>query len=340
MDARQFLRGRNPLQWGAASANHCQCKGTEMALSLTCACGARFELEDTLAGQEVTCPECQQVLKAPALPALPPRTSVHALASAVLALLGAFTIVGTIAAALVGCLALLRIARHRDQVTGAGFAIFGIVFGLLFTTFTVYALTTSDLFGLEGWVRSSATADELDYSGPLEIIRPGFSLTRPSEKWGVAHSSPADDPSIAAIQMNRDLLLANPHRNAFIDVRALPLGRVRSLEQCESEVLAELDVHPSNAFLDEDDEPNFPAGRSGKVQRLRTRALAEEDDVHGREIVAEVHYGPRRWHFILRLYQRGRGTVYVVRAYVPQQKLRRVEPELTAALDSFTILGR
>ena len=33
-----------------------------MPLSLTCDCGARFELEEALAGQSVSCPECQQVL--------------------------------------------------------------------------------------------------------------------------------------------------------------------------------------------------------------------------------------------------------------------------------------
>ena len=34
-----------------------------MPLSLICRCGARIELEDALAGQEVACPECQQPLE-------------------------------------------------------------------------------------------------------------------------------------------------------------------------------------------------------------------------------------------------------------------------------------
>src|SRR5262245_8864590 len=111
-----------------------------MALSLTCACGARFELEDTLAGQEVACPECQQPLKAPTLRTVPLRTSDYALASFILALIGAFTLVGTLAAVVLGVLGLVNVSRHRERVTGAGFAIFGIVAGSFFTVLTVTAL--------------------------------------------------------------------------------------------------------------------------------------------------------------------------------------------------------
>src|SRR4051812_13283476 len=88
----QWLKGRRPgggARQGilAPSGRHGRDEGGEasMALSLTCACGARFEVEDTLAGQEVSCPECQQPLKAPALQRVPLRTSGFALASAQLA---------------------------------------------------------------------------------------------------------------------------------------------------------------------------------------------------------------------------------------------------------------
>ncbi len=120
---------------------------------LTCACGARFEVDDTLAGQEVLCPECQQPIKAPALDRPPQVTSGWALASVVLALVGAFTVLGTVLAAVLGFYALLHIARNRQRVSGAGLAVFGICLGVLFTGLTVFALTTSDLFGLESLVR-------------------------------------------------------------------------------------------------------------------------------------------------------------------------------------------
>src|SRR4051812_32084289 len=124
-------------------------RAAPMSLSLTCACGARFELDDTFAGQEVHCPDCQQKLQAPGLsgPASARRTSDWALASMVLALVGAFTVLGTVAAVLCGVVGLIRIGRDRDRVAGAGFALFGIVAGVIFTALTVFALVSGDLFG-------------------------------------------------------------------------------------------------------------------------------------------------------------------------------------------------
>src|SRR5260370_31071104 len=103
-----------------------------MALALTCVCGARFELDDTLAGQKITCPECQQTLKAPALRSMPPRTSALALASVVLALLGAFSGIGSAAAAVLGGMALARIGRQRERLAGVGLALFGLIAGIAF----------------------------------------------------------------------------------------------------------------------------------------------------------------------------------------------------------------
>src|SRR5262249_51230227 len=76
-----------------------------------CDCGARFEVEDDLAAREVSCPECQARLTVPARASAPPRTSLLALASAILALVGAFTVLGTVAAVVLGGLALAEIGR-------------------------------------------------------------------------------------------------------------------------------------------------------------------------------------------------------------------------------------
>src|SRR5262249_7929426 len=104
---------------------------------LTCACGARFEVDETLAGREVACPECQQPVKVPPRQQAS-RTRGLALASLTFALLGAFT-PGTLVAVLLGVAALRSIARSRGRLTGAGFAIFGIVLGLLLGFLTVFA---------------------------------------------------------------------------------------------------------------------------------------------------------------------------------------------------------
>src|SRR5262249_18323277 len=110
-----------------------------MALSLTCSCGARFEVDDTFAGQLVSCPECHQSLKTPAPAQGPLRTSGYAVVSAVPALVGAFTILLTIVAVMLGAMALVDIARNRGRCAGFGYALFGILCGLGFTGLTVLA---------------------------------------------------------------------------------------------------------------------------------------------------------------------------------------------------------
>src|SRR5271154_1100276 len=104
-----------------------------MSLSLDCACGARFEVEDTFAGQAVSCPECQQQVQAPSGPAVPLRTSGYAVASIVAALVGAFTGIGTVVAIILALIAFADISRRRQQVTGTGYALFGLICGVLFT---------------------------------------------------------------------------------------------------------------------------------------------------------------------------------------------------------------
>src|SRR5262245_34612351 len=119
-----------------------------MALSLSCPCGARFEVEETFAGQAVACPDCQRSLRAPAPGRVVRRTSGLAIASVALALMGAFTVVGTVVAVLLGLAALVAIARRRDRLAGAGFAVLGIVLGVAFTGLTLFAFSTQELFGV------------------------------------------------------------------------------------------------------------------------------------------------------------------------------------------------
>src|SRR6516164_3561812 len=104
-----------------------------MALSLSCSCGARFEVDETFAGQVVGCPECHRSLKTPALVQGPLYTNGFAVASAVLALVGAFTIVLTAVAVMLGSVALVDIARNRGRSAGFGYALFGVLCGLVFT---------------------------------------------------------------------------------------------------------------------------------------------------------------------------------------------------------------
>src|SRR6516164_7782191 len=111
-----------------------------MPISVTCQCGARLEIDEKFLGKEVLCPDCQRPLptKAPVVP--PPldlpdyrRTSGLAVLSLTLALVGAFTIVGTLAAIVVGVFALRELGSKSGKLGGVGYARAGIIVGAVFT---------------------------------------------------------------------------------------------------------------------------------------------------------------------------------------------------------------
>jgi hypothetical protein len=306
-----------------------------MSLSLTCACGARFELDDTFAGQEVHCPDCQQKLQAPGLsgPAAARRTSDWALASMVLALLGAFTVIGTVIAVLCGVVALVLIGRYRDRVSGAGFAMFGIIAGLVFTTLTVFALASGDLFGLGAMMRERNFADQIDRSGPDEVLRPnqGFAMTRPSRKWGVAIGNTVEDPFFAILQGGQgppDLLLVQPTIYAFVDVHRFS-GQVRSLTQLKDYV--------------EDDLLRAAGGRRNEPFRIDKVEVTQSRELPGdvgqaREVEVDVKCGGQSWKMIVRHYQIDAGRAFLVRAYTQKRFFEKNKAELLKALDSFHVL--
>src|SRR5260370_41905597 len=128
-----------------------------MPVALTCDCGARFDVDELLAGKEVPCPECATPVQAPLKP-VPPRTSLWALASLVLALTGAFTLVGTVAAVVVGLWALAVIRRDSPRLRGKGLATAGIITGLVLTAVNRAALLRPALPPAGGWARQRGTA--------------------------------------------------------------------------------------------------------------------------------------------------------------------------------------
>jgi hypothetical protein len=311
-----------------------------MAIALTCACGARFELEDTLAGQEVTCPECQQPLQAPGLQRPPVRTSLYALASAVLALIGAFTVVGTLAAVLLGVLALLDIARHRERVAGVGLAAFGIGAGAVFTALSVLAFSTGELFGLGGRFREMQLADQLDRSGPLEVVRAdkGFALTRPTERWGVALGNQIDEPALAVLQKNRDLVLVQPALFACVDVAAESRGNFFNLEAVQNELLNELRSNPPNKQMFGGDDEEDKVFRITQVTAHDDHKLDALGGAEGRGMTVDLRCGGQAWRLVYRFYRTRAGKVFVVRGYAQKRRFGNAEAEITRALDSFRIL--
>ena len=306
---------------------------------ITCACGARFEVDDTLAGQEVLCPDCQQPLKAPAVDRPLQLTSGWALASVVLALVGAFTVFGSLAAVLLGVIALISISRNRRQVSGTGFAVFGICLGVLFTGLTLFALNTADVFGLETWLRERTLSKQVDTSGPLEVVVgvKGFAITRPTEKWGQVRGNQSEDPAVAYLQKNLALLLMQVTHHAFVDVRTIPAGAGGTFDQCQTEILAEFENTLKHGNF-EDDDDEFRQVNHARL--VASRQLGMKDGAEGRELELDIRCARQSWRFLIRLYRRGNGPFYVVRAYTPKRNVGRIQDELQTALDSFRLLPR
>jgi len=321
-----------------------------MALSLTCVCDARFELEDTLAGQTITCPECQQPLKAPSVQTTGSarRTNLLALLSAVLAVVGAFTLIGSAAAVVLGSMALVRIGRNPEREAGSGLALFGILSGVAFTTLMLFALFAGELFGLGAWWRQKTLGDQVDITGPLEHTdgNKGFTITRPNRKWAEAVNKDFDDPFVKALASpTSDLMLISLARPVFIEVQAETVN-ARSLKEWENNIVAEWDTEDRP-----DQMAGFPGGRRGpqfRVQRespfepkldkasLRSWKNVDVPRGEGREMEADVIVANQRWHVLVRLYRPSKNKVYVVKVFAHRKKtFQALKTEIDSILDSF-----
>jgi hypothetical protein len=295
-----------------------------MALSLSCPCGAAFEVEDTFAGQTVSCPECQGSVKVPALRQGPPRTSGLAVASLVLALVGAFTLVGTVAAVLCGLGALLHIGRSGGRLAGAGFAVLGMILGILFTGLTVFAYSQGELFGVGGRVREVVLGGRVDFSGPLEIVRPadGYKISRPSEKWGVANH----ELSREVDSSGNSLVLVNPSRDAFVQVYATAAFG-RTVDQLRQDVIK---------ACEKDEETQQPS--AVKVRESKRLQSPEGYDVGEAVLDTRVRSLPRTY-LIQVVKKPGGRRAYVLHGWTQLRgHFSQAEPELRKVMDTLRIL--
>jgi hypothetical protein len=320
-----------------------------MPLSLICDCGARFEVEDALAGQSVSCPECQQPLKAPAVRRPVVRTSNLALASFILAIVGAFTVVGTVAAVVVGLMAVVAILRDRERLAGLGFAVCGIILGLALSTLTIFALTTGEMFGFGGALRRTQLADQqddkVDPKKAVEIAENGFSITKPVG-WYRAKPGFQYPPLDPLLRKDSKLLLDQPDLNAYLDV------------QIDSEHPADIDAYitarmtpaPINPNAGPKDKPGGsgkpPAGQEqnqpeerpavGDPQKIESRDLLGDDGVRVHELTVEQKVEGRGWKVLIRTYQTS-NRLFIVRAFTETAGFARVKDELEKVLDGFKV---
>lgn len=298
-----------------------------MALSVVCSCAAQFEVEETFAGQQVSCPECQQPVQVPAAGQVPLRTSGFAVASVVVGLVLALTFVGPLLAILLGVVALVHIHRQRRRVAGVGYAIFGIALGVIFSVLTGLAFLQTELFGLD-LLREGVMGGQVDRTGPLEISRPGdgFAIQRPSNSWGVANVTLAEE-----LVPDSDLVLVHVGKDAYIDVtHDNLLGR--SLEAYRDQLL-------------EGFQENRNLGKRQPGLQLRGLTIREKKElpaVDGRaclQVLFDVKLGPQWLTYLVRVIQpRDSDRVYVVRAWTMKRRFPVIDLEVRRALDSFRLL--
>jgi hypothetical protein len=314
-----------------------------MPVTLTCDCGARFEVDDLPPGGAVACPECKHELRAPGRPApAPPRLSFAALLSPLLALAGAFTLVGSGLAALVGLYALAEIRRQPARLTGAPFALAGVVLGGLLSLATVAAYLCADDLPLDGWLRARAMTGQLE---PLPAAQVSSSnaecvFTAPSSGWLKVRGNKTAHPVVGELQQNCDVLLFHPRLNAYLDLTRLA-PNVAPPPGGMTEWLNEQFGKPRPPLVGNDDGPNPTGDLTERPVILKGEDLPAVDGLQADERLLVHRRGSVAWRFLVRSYRKPivpggalTATVWVARGYAPSRRFAAAEAELRAALDS------
>jgi hypothetical protein len=303
-----------------------------MSLSLACPCGSRFEVEETFAGREVSCPECGRPVRAPARSRGAVRTSDLAIGSVIVALVGAFTVVGTLVAVALGAAALVQISRNRDRVAGTGYAIFGILAGLALTALSLLAYSTGELFGVGDQIRAQAMAGKLEDDKELQLDRPkdGFRITRPSHKWKTARPE-----LMREMDNDNQLLLVSTSLDAFVDVYKDDRARGHTLQSYLDQLLEH--------YRSEVDTPG-KSRRGGGLARMtdfkvrEKRALPPEKGVARTEAVVELRIYNQPFVYILRVLEAKDGRFFVLRGWTSRKRFAREEAEIRQVMDSFEVI--
>src|SRR6202041_535372 len=114
------------------------------------------------------------------------------------------------------------IFRQRDRLAGIGYAVAGIVIGGVFTMLTVAAFFLGEAFGFDGILRERNMTQSVNTTGPLEVVARGWSITRPTQQWGVARDTQEVNDPLADLFLAKatpGVGLVQIKHNGFVDVR-------------------------------------------------------------------------------------------------------------------------
>lgn len=308
-----------------------------MPATLTCDCGARFEVEDLAAGQSAPCPECKSPVRAPGRPAAPlPRNSLLALVSLVLALGGAFTAVGGALAALLGLYALFDIRRHPDLLTGHAYALAAVALGPLLAALTLGGYLAADALPFDGWVRAWALAGQLEPLPAPEVAAGNgeITLTAPSPAWRKVRGGKTAHPIVGELQPGCDVLLFEPRRNAFLDLTRVAAAAAPKREELSQWLTKELTKERPPLIGDDEDDFGRPVPRAVPPTVGAATELPPVGETTVQERPVVIRRGASAWRFLVRTYHRPGAALWVVRAYAPARRFEAAEAELRQALDS------
>lgn len=273
-----------------------------MPISVTCQCGARLEIDEKFLGKDIPCPDCQRPLptKAPVTPPpldLPDNRRVSGLAvlSLTLALVGAFTLVGTLAAIAVGVYSLRQIARQPNKLEGVFYARLGVILGSVFTFVTLAALLSPTVFGLDQYLRMLALVHRIEYKAgktiEINTQTETISIDRPSDGWA----------SCAAISNKNqtfesdDVILVNVAEDAFIACQHVFLDLNDKLEDRQRKALDRFYKSELVNLL----------GRLGKKSLDREGTIVDTKEIvvageKGQEITLDLRLGGIDRRFLIR----------------------------------------
>jgi hypothetical protein len=257
-----------------------------------------------------------------------------AIASLVLALVGAFTLIGTLAAVLCGLLALVNIGRSQGRLAGAGLAVFGMVLGILFTGLTAFAVSKGELFGVGDQVRKRMLDGRVDFGGPLEVVQQhqGFKLTRPSDQWGVAKQDFAQELDSQSL-----LVLVNTAKDTYVDVTTLAAGQ--SLDQLRQGVLTAFKQQETGDGIGGQQPNDFRQVNGLKVRD--NQRLPDHDGCEVGEILLDLRVMGQPLTYLVRVVREPRtGRAFEIRGWTARRRFQQLEPELREVLDSFRVLPR
>jgi hypothetical protein len=297
-----------------------------MAISVTCSCGARLELDDKFAGKAIPCPDCQQPLntKVAADESRQGQISGLAIASLILAMVGAFTIVGSLAAIVVGYFAMRQIAREPERFSGLNFARGGMIAGGLFTLVTLGLLLSNDVFGVDSLLRELRHASQLQYKteagGLFKIQQVGrdndYAIPRPSSAW-------------AKLDLKGDDLDLLTLVNLREDAHLVCLSMVEQDEESALDKAAEK-LRSSGLFK----FLNRPEAKA-PTPEPEPRKVPENKN----ELIVDVRVGNYDRTFLLRVVkgQKG-GDIFLLAAGTRKGRFGRIVDDVRRAFDKFQVV--